>query len=791
MAENLKQIIEFQAKGIQKLKGQYKDLERRTKGLEGQTKRTSGAMGGMIAKLGLTTVALYATTKAISGAIRVGRQFEKTMSNVAAISGATGQELKDLEENAKQLGATTVFTASQVAELQVEFAKLGFSGKQITNVTKDTLALASATGSELSTSAAIAGQTLRAFGLEVTDMSRVTDVMAKSFSSSALDMDKFTNSMSYVAPTAKSVGFSIEGTTAILGGLANAGISGSMAGTALRTVFLKLADSNSGLSKALGGSVKTADQLLPALKKLKDSGIDLTEMLELVDKRAISAFDVLLNSAEGVSELKTELDNAAGSAQRMADIQLDNLDGKVKLLNSAMEGLGIAISERLNDTLVGTTEGFTNLATSLTKIVQIPLSEKIMEERIEFNALIDTLKDVNTNEDSRKTHIDTLMAKYPNYIKNLDIENLSIDQLSKVQKEANDQFERNIELKAKEEILAEKKQNALLAQIEVQKQELVVNKKQDDMLQGLVFGMAGVTNTNKASQEVEKLKIQRLEELREKAKRLNEEYKEASNVLGKYTESTEEAGSSVQTFADKVAGAGDDPVSDITKTQLAFLQQFLQERQTLMQGDTFAQMETLREQTTQLTEIYEAQGKDITDIIEFYDLKRAKIMLDDETRTRAHYSTILNNFATFLGESASGQKAAAKLQQVAAMVDAYSAANQLYSDPKLTALFPLNLIAGASALAAGLANVMAIQKSISEFSAETGFDGVVNKPTMFMTGESNKAEHVSITPLESPNISGGQGAGAININISAPLVDETVVDSIIPAIERAKSANLA
>ena len=237
MAENLKQIIEFQAKGIQKLKGQYKDLERRTKGLEGQTKRTSGAMGGMIAKLGLTTVALYATARAISGVVRVGKEFEKNMSNVAAISGATGQELKDLEENAKQLGATTVFTASQVAELQVEFAKLGFSGKQITNVTKDTLALASATGSELSTSAAIAGQTLRAFGLEVTDMSRVTDVMAKSFSSSALDMDKFTNSMSYVAPTAKSVGFSIEGTTAILGGLANACISGSIAGTALRTVF--------------------------------------------------------------------------------------------------------------------------------------------------------------------------------------------------------------------------------------------------------------------------------------------------------------------------------------------------------------------------------------------------------------------------------------------------------------------------------------------------------------------------------------------------------------------------
>ena len=102
------------------------------------------------------------------------------------------------------------------------------------------------------------------------------------------------------------------------------------------------------------------------------------------------------------------------------------------------------------------------------------------------------------------------------------------------------------------------------------------------------------------------------------------------------------------------------------------------------------------------------------------------------------------------------------------------------------------MISAASIVATGLANVMQISKSIGEFtSAETGFDGVVNKPTMFMTGESNKAEHVSITPLESPNISGGQGGGGITINVSAPLVDETVLDSILPAIERAKRMNLA
>ena len=237
MAENLKQIIEFQAKGIQKLKGQYKDLERRTKGLEGTTNKASGAMGGMIAKLGLTTVAMFGTMRAISGVVRVGKEFTKNMSNVAAISGAVGLELRQLELNAKQLGSTTVFTASQVAQLQVEFAKLGFSSQEIRGVTKDTLALASATGADLSTSAAVAGQTLRAFGLDVSETSRVTDTMAKSFSSSALDMDKFSNSMQYVAPIAKQVGFTIEGTTAMLGTLANAGISGSMAGTSLRKIL--------------------------------------------------------------------------------------------------------------------------------------------------------------------------------------------------------------------------------------------------------------------------------------------------------------------------------------------------------------------------------------------------------------------------------------------------------------------------------------------------------------------------------------------------------------------------
>ena len=98
---NLKQTIEFQAKGIAKLKSQYKELEKRTKGLESSTRRASGSMGGMIAKLGISTVAFYATMKAMSGVVKVGAGFEKAMSNVAAITGATGKELQALEKTRK------------------------------------------------------------------------------------------------------------------------------------------------------------------------------------------------------------------------------------------------------------------------------------------------------------------------------------------------------------------------------------------------------------------------------------------------------------------------------------------------------------------------------------------------------------------------------------------------------------------------------------------------------------------------------------------------------------------
>ena len=228
------------------------------KGAEEKTKKVDSSLTGLAKKAGLVTVAFMGAGKlvdAFKGATRVGAEFEQNIKNLSVIAGATGGKLKQLEQSALKLGGSTKFTASEVAKLQIEFSKLGFTADEILEVTEGTLNLSTAFGLDLSQSASVAGSTLRAFGLDASETNRMTDVMATSFASTALDMDKFTNSMSFVAPVAKVAGFSLEETTAVLGTLANAGISGSMAGTALRQVFLELSNENSKLAKRLGGTV--------------------------------------------------------------------------------------------------------------------------------------------------------------------------------------------------------------------------------------------------------------------------------------------------------------------------------------------------------------------------------------------------------------------------------------------------------------------------------------------------------------------------------------------------------
>jgi len=291
-------------------------------------------------------------SRAIKAGISTILNFDQSMADVAAITRATDDEMKQLRESAKSFGGTTKFTASEVAGLQKELGKLGFTVREILAGTGGILALAAATGEDLAQAAEVAGATVRAFGLETSETGRVADVMARSFTGSALTLERFAVAMRTVAPVAKAAGFSLEETTALLGSLANAGFDASMAGTATRNIFLNLANSSGELAKKLGGTVNTFDEFIPALIELRDRGVDLNTMLELTDKRSVAAFARFLEGAEFTREFANELRNAAGAAEEMAEISLNTLKGDLIILKSAMEGLVI----ETNDANIGMNE---------------------------------------------------------------------------------------------------------------------------------------------------------------------------------------------------------------------------------------------------------------------------------------------------------------------------------------------------------------------------------------------------------------------------------------------------
>lgn len=283
--------------------------------------------------------------------VRVFSSFQYTMSKVQAVSNATGEQFKALKENAKELGASTEYTATQVAELQLNYARLGFTPNQILQITSATLDLATATGSDLATAADVAGSTLRAFGYDGSQMGRVVDVMAASFNKSALSLGYFSESMKYVAPIAAKAGISIEQTTAMLGILADRGIRGSQAGTSLKRILSEISTEGKSVSEAL------AD--------LNEKGLTLADAEDEVGKYAMTALTVLADNAPAVEGLTTALNDSAGAAEHAAAIMRDNIQGDLDTFKSKLEGLIIRLGDGLNPVIRGAIQLFTALLTPL------------------------------------------------------------------------------------------------------------------------------------------------------------------------------------------------------------------------------------------------------------------------------------------------------------------------------------------------------------------------------------------------------------------------------------------
>lgn len=340
----------------------------------------------VVGKFTSTVATSVATVSAGIGTIgtaaaRVGMDFEAAMSKVSSISGATGNDLQSLTNKAKEMGATTKFSATESAEAFQYMAMAGWDTKSMLDGIDGIMNLSAADGLDLATTSDIVTDALTAFGLSAKDSTHFADVLATASSSANTNVSMLGESFKYVAPLAGSMNYSIEDVSLALGLMANASVKGSMAGTSLKTALSNLASPTKSMASEMsklgismtdsnGNALGLRDiiiQLREKFGKLSETEKAATAST-LFGKEAMSGMLAIINASDAdFNKLTDNISNADGAAKQMADTLNDNLKGDITIAKSALEGFGITIYETLDTDLRGAVQLGTKYIDELSK----------------------------------------------------------------------------------------------------------------------------------------------------------------------------------------------------------------------------------------------------------------------------------------------------------------------------------------------------------------------------------------------------------------------------------------
>ena len=296
---------------------------------------------------------------AFSECVSVAADFEASMSNVEAISGANEQEIAALTERAKELGATTAYTAQQVSEGMSYMAMAGWDTTSMLEGMDSVLALAAASGEDLGTVSDIVTDALTAFGLKASDTARFADVLAATATNANTNVGMMGETFKYAAPVAGALGYSVEDVAVAVGLMANSGIKASQAGTTLRNIFNGILGGVDLTSKAFGelnvsfvnsdGTMKDLASSMDTLRFYFDQMTEAEKVqnaINIAGQRGYSGLLAILNATSSdYDKLTKSINNSAGAAQKMADIKLDNMNGQMTIAKSALEGLEVAVGD--------------------------------------------------------------------------------------------------------------------------------------------------------------------------------------------------------------------------------------------------------------------------------------------------------------------------------------------------------------------------------------------------------------------------------------------------------------
>ena len=291
--------------------------------------------------------------------VTTATKFESAMSEVAAISGATGDDLQALSDKAKEMGATTKFSASDSAEALKYMAMAGWDTQKMLDGLPGIMNLAAASGEDLGLVSDIVTDAMTAFGLSADQAGHFADVLAQASNRSNTNVSMLGESFKYVAPVAGALGFSIEDTAVALGLMANSGIKASQAGTSLRSLFTNLthpvgqaADAIEALNISITNTDGTVKPLSQMMGELREKFSSLTEAEKaqyaamLAGQEGMSGLLAIVNASDtDFNNLTDAINNADGAAQTMSDTMQDNLSGQLVILKSTIEGIAISFGD--------------------------------------------------------------------------------------------------------------------------------------------------------------------------------------------------------------------------------------------------------------------------------------------------------------------------------------------------------------------------------------------------------------------------------------------------------------
>ena len=349
-------------------------------GAKGEKLKT---VGDNISNVGTKLLPVTAGVTALgTAAVKTAADFDSAMSKVAAVSGATGEDFDKLKAKAREMGSKTKFSASEAAEAMNYMAMAGWKTEDMLSGIEGVMNLAAASGEDLATTSDIVTDALTAFGLSAQDSGHFADILAAASSNANTNVSMMGETFKYCAPIAGALGFSAEDTAEAIGLMANAGIKGSQAGTALRTIMNNLSGEVKICGSSIGEVTVATTNADGSMRDLSDiladcrtafAGLTESEKAQaaesLVGKNAMSGFLALMNAGEGdINKLSSAIENCDGCAAGMAETMNNNLEGQLTILKSQLQELAISFGEMLMPairTIVGWIQKLVNWLNSM------------------------------------------------------------------------------------------------------------------------------------------------------------------------------------------------------------------------------------------------------------------------------------------------------------------------------------------------------------------------------------------------------------------------------------------